>query len=194
MRLEALAAERGDQVEIEWRSFLLRPEPEQRTIEQFTKYTTSWARPAETEPMAGFVVPWSGEHPAPTGSMEAAIAGKVAESFGPQAWDRFHHGLLNAYFVEHRTVSDPAVHLEVAQAAGIDGDEFARRLTDQRDEFHAAVIDDHNAAVNAGISGIPAVVVDDKYLVSGAVDTSYYERVIDHVLSERGSGDAQSDN
>jgi len=38
--------------------------------------------------------------------------------------------------------------------------------------------------VNAGISGVPAVVVGDKYLVDGAVDADEYRQIIAKVRSE----------
>src|SRR5262249_21906184 len=46
-RLHRLREEFGDQVELEWRSYLLRPHPDRApTLEQFRTYTQSWARPA----------------------------------------------------------------------------------------------------------------------------------------------------
>ena len=40
-------------------------------------------------------------------------------------------------------------------------------------------------AVNSGITGVPAVVVDERFLVPGAVDADQYERVLEHVRTER---------
>ncbi|NOX28732.1 MAG: DUF1525 domain-containing protein, partial [Actinobacteria bacterium] len=80
------------------------------------------------------------------------------------------------------------VQLDVAELAGISREAFAVRLDDMQAEFKQSVIDDHNAAIEAGVSGVPAVVVDDKYLVSGAVDTAHYVKVIEHVLAERETG------
>ncbi len=185
MRLEQLAGMEGDGVEIEWRSFLLRPEPEERDMEKFTKYTRSWERPAEIEPEAKFNSPWSGEHEPPSHSMPAAIAGKVAASFGPEAAKAYHQGLLDAYFVENRTVSDRDVLLDVADEVGIDREEFASRFDEGRVPIAHQVIEDHNAAINAGVTGVPAVVVDGRYLVGGAVDVDQYQRVLEHVRSER---------
>lgn len=185
MRLEELQEQIGDRVDIEWRSFLLRPQPESRPMEQFTEYTHSWSRPAEMAPSAGFVVPWSGEHGPPSGSLGAAIAGKVAASFGDEAWERFHTGLLTAYFTEHRTISDLDVQVDVARAAGIDAEEFRHRLDDRFDEFRAEVVEEFETAQESGITGIPAVVADGRYLISGAVDTEHYVRVVEHIEAER---------
>jgi len=46
VRLDELQREAEDALTVEWRAFLLRPVPEQRSLEQFTRYTERWARPA----------------------------------------------------------------------------------------------------------------------------------------------------
>lgn len=185
MRLEQLAELEGDGIDIEWRSFLLRPEPEERDVDRFVEYTKSWERPASLEPEAKFNTPWSAEHAPPSHSMPAAIAGKVAATFGEGPSGAYHRALLDAYFVENRTVSDRDVLLDIAADVGIDRDEFARRFDDQRVELARLVIDDHNDAIEAGITGVPAVVVDGRYLVTGAVDVEHYRRVLAHVREER---------
>lgn len=191
MRLEELERRLGDRVSVEWRSFLLRPVPEARPMEDFTAYTESWARPSGMAPEAGFAHPWSGENPPPNGSLSSSIAGKVAESFGAEAWEAFHKGLLAAYFTEHRTISDVGVQADVAEAAGIDRAEFERRLVDDYEAAKTAVIAEFEQAQQAGITGIPSVVVDGRYLVSGAVDVEHYIRVVEHVEAER-AGEASS--
>ncbi len=188
MRLEELEEQLGDKVSITWRSFLLRPESEERDMAKFAKYTESWSRPAEVEPKAGFAIPWSEQHAPPGGSMEVAVAGRCALTFGEESWRAFHREMLDAYFVKHLTVSDREVQLDVAEVAGISREAFGVRLDDMQAEFTKSVIDDHNAAIEAGVSGVPAVVVDDKYLVGGAVDTAHYVKVIEHVLTEREAG------
>lgn len=187
MRLAKLAAAAGPSVSIEWRSYLLRPEPEERSMESFTRYTGSWARPAELEPEAGFVVPWSQEHEPPSHSLPAAIASRVAATF-PDRWGAYHGALFHAYFVEHRTISDPTVLVELAARVGIDPHAFAERFNEHAATFARESIDDHNAAVQAGIGGVPAVVVDGKYLITGAVDIEDYLAAIDQVRSERQKG------
>jgi len=185
VRLDQLLEKEGDGVSIEWRSFLLRPEPEERELEAFTKYTKSWERPASLEPAAKFTTPWTGVHAPPSHSMPAAIAGKTAATFGSVEASAYHRRLLDAYFVENRTVSERSVLIEVAVEAGIDAAEFAARFDDQRVPLGQLVIDEHNEAINSGVTGVPGVVVDGQYLVSGAVDVDHYQRVINHVRKER---------
>lgn len=190
MRLDELAAAEGDGIEIEWRSFLLRPAPEERDMLKFTKYTMSWERPGSLEPRATFRE-WSGEHEPPASSVPSAVGGKVAATFGPEKFEAFHHGLLTAYFTDNRTISDVDVMVDVAEAAGIDGTEFLGRWHHNGEALVQAVATEHQQASMAGITGVPAVVVDGKYLVTGAVDVGHYQEVLTHVRAER-AGTAES--
>ena len=130
MRLDELERREGDDITVEWRSFLLRPNPEERSRDQFRDYTMSWARPAGMEPAASFTHPWQGDAP-PSSSGPSAVAGKVAASFGGDAERRFHRALLEAYFTHNRTVSDTDVLFDVAAAVDLDPAEFSERYHDQ---------------------------------------------------------------
>lgn len=184
MRLDELAEREGSDISIEWKSFLLRPTPEERSRSEFAEYTTKWERPAGLEPKTDFRFPWTGAEP-PESSVPSAIAGKVAASFGEAEGRRFHHELLEAYFTHNRTISDLETLLDVAEQAGLDRAEFSATYHDQYQPLLRLVYDEHNLAVNSGVTGVPAVVVDQKYLVPGAVDVEQYERVLEHVRSER---------
>lgn len=182
MRLDQLAAEFGSDVEISWRAYLLRPEPKPRTLEEFRSYTQHWARPAEQEPLAIFGA-WGDAEP-PSHSVPPAIAGKVAASFGEEAFHRFKLLALEAYFRDSRTISDHAVLLDVARSAGIDAAAFVERWTGDIDRFAEEVITDHNAAMEAGVTGVPAVLVNDEYLLTGALALDDYRKVVLHLRSE----------
>lgn len=187
MRLAELGDELGDQVRIEWRSFLLRPEPADRPVEEFTAYTRKWQRPASLEPRATFST-WSGRHAPPSHSLPSSVAAKVAGSFGPAAERAYHDRLFPAYFAENRTISDRSVLLDVAAEAGLDRDDFDRRWQDQEDEHSKAVWRDYATAVQSGIQGVPAVVVDRRWLISGAVEVEEYRRAVAHAR-EHHAGD-----
>ncbi len=187
MRLEEIAEEFGPAVDLIWRSFMLRPEPEERPMDKFTRYTESWERPGSTEDRVTFNQ-WSGEHEPPSHSMPSAVAGKVAELFGLDAAKAFHHGVLRAYFTENRTVSDRTVLLDIAQEAGIDRDEFDRRWQAGEEALTSQVIAEHNEAIGAGINAVPSLVVGERYLVAGAVDVADYRQVIERFQAD-GSGE-----
>ena len=197
MRLEELAEREGANITIEWKTFLLRPEPEERSMEQFVEYTKSWERPAEMEPRAPFFWPWSGLNEPPAFSVPAAVAGKAAETFGDDVWHRFHRRLLEAYFVENRTVSDVGVLTSVAEDVGIDGDAYRTVFNEQGPDLTQRVLDVHHEALQRGVNGVPAVVVDDRYLISGAVDVDHYVAALARyreILSEESAAAEQIDD
>lgn len=184
MRLEKIAAEYGDAVEVVWKSFLLRPSPHPRSLEEHREYTRNWLRPAE-QPESGNFTVWATENPPPTHSVPALVAGKAAATFGDEAFHGFHLGVMRAYFEENRTISDPEVLTDVAKRAGIPAGEFRERLESGRQGFEDEVFAEHAEAISLGITGIPSAVVDDALLIPGAVGTDVYRRVIGDCMELR---------
>jgi predicted DsbA family dithiol-disulfide isomerase len=192
VRLGQLEEEFGDDVQITWRSFLLRPEPEERPMEAFTEYTTKWVRPASLEPRATFNT-WSGLHQPPSHSFPSAIAGKVAAGFGPEVGKTFSDRLFHAYFTENRTISDRSVLREIAGQAGIDEASFDRRWGEQEDELIKDVWRDHATAVQSGINGVPAVVVNRRWLVPGAVGLDQYREAVTYARAHPEPAEGESE-
>ena len=82
-------------------------------------------------------------------------------------------GLLRAEWAERRDVSDPAVVGEVATAAGLDG---ARVVADAaRPEIKQALRDATDAAIEAGVFGVPTLIVEGE-LFWGYDDLPWVER------------------
>ena len=155
-------------------------------MEKFTSYTESWERPGSMEPRAVFNQ-WSGVSEPPSHSMPSAIAGKVAALFGPEAYQRFHHGAMKAYFTENRTISERSVLLDIAEEAGLDRAEFDQRWSTNEEALFNEVVGEHNEAIGAGINAVPSLVVGEKYLVPGAVDVSDYRQVIERYRADVGA-------
>lgn len=177
VRLNEIEAEYEGEVTIDWRSYLLRPEPEARPMKKFAEYTQSWKNPAELEPRATFNQ-WDTSSQPPSHSLPSAMAGKVAASQGPEAYRAFSERVFRAYFTENRTISDRGVLLAIATEAGLDRDAFDRYWIENEEEIKKAVFSDYVTAVESEITGVPAVVVDRTWLVPGAVDTQHYRDLI----------------
>lgn len=176
MRLERLQREFPDELRLTWRAYLLRPYPEVRPFDEFVSYTRHWSRPAALEPGARFA-PWGDAAP-PTHSLPAALAAKVAATFGPDAFARYHHRLFEAYFSQSRTISDVHVLRNLAVECGIDADEFARRFDEDRDPLVARIAAEFEEGYERGVTGVPAVLVDHEHLVTGALDLDQYRRIV----------------
>jgi len=178
VRLGQLREKLGDRVSVEWKAFLLRSEPRERPMAAFTEYTSSWGRPASMEPGAVFRFPWSGEHRPPSHSIPSAVAAKAVEAVDPERAGDFRRELFDAYFRRNLTISDPEVLGELAAAAGVDTDRFAEALDRRHAEFESQVMADHAEAVSIGVTGVPAVLMADRFIIPGAVETSLYERLV----------------
>jgi len=154
-RLRLLEAELGGALALEWRSFLLRPRPARRTQEEFVRYTQSWLRPA-AEPDAPPLRPWQGGAGPPSHSLPPHAVAKAAARQGRAAFDAVHGRLLAAYFGESRDITDAATLRAIWQEAGLAPAAFEASA-------EAALADEvrgeHRAALEQGISGVPALAV-----------------------------------
>ncbi len=177
MRLGKLESEYGGELEVVWKSFMLRPSPHPRSLAEHREYTRNWLVPAG-QPEPGEFTVWATDEDPPTHSVPALIAGKAAATFGEEAFRRFHLEVMRAYFKENRDISDPGVLSEVAVRSGVPAGEFEERLGEGRDAFEGEVFAEHQEAVSLGVTGIPSVVVDDALLVPGAVEREVYREVI----------------
>lgn len=96
--------------------------------------------------------------------------------------DAMKERLLRAYFTEGVRISD---HDALAKLAGEIGlDEAAARDALAADAFADDVRKDLAIARESGISGVPAFVFADKYLVSGAQPADVFLRVLEKVWSD----------
>jgi predicted DsbA family dithiol-disulfide isomerase len=90
--------------------------------------------------------------------------------------------LFEAYFTHNRDLGDPEVLVDVARAVGLDADAAREVLTSGR------YADDVRAAERqwqaAGISSVPAVVINDRYLISGGQPASAFEEALRRIAAE----------
>ena len=184
MRLDQLEERLGDQITVEWRSFLLRPEPRDPDQAKFVEYTRSWLRPAEMEPATRFNV-WATDNPQPSSSVPPHVAAKAVAQVAPEAERDFHRGLLRAYFTENRTISDWGVLLDVAGEVGVDKSLLATTVDDHGTELTRQVIDEHNEAIANGINAVPTTVIAGVLPVPGAQDVDTFETWITRLIDRR---------
>jgi predicted DsbA family dithiol-disulfide isomerase len=176
VRLEKIAEEFGDSCLIEWRSFLLRPYPEPRPLDKFRQYTESWSRPA-AEPESGSFTVWSTDEAPPSHSVPPAIAAKAAARQGTDAFGRYHRALMENYFHMNRNITEPENLVRIAGETVLDVAAFVEALRDPA--LGREVVDDHNQAVSMGISGVPTVIVDGRWQLTGAQPREIYRRVVE---------------
>jgi predicted DsbA family dithiol-disulfide isomerase len=185
--LERIKADLGEMVEIDWRSFELRPEPEP-TLDPNAEYLHRvWSQ--SVYPMARergldmMTLP-----PVQPRSRKAHQAAEFAREAG--LLDAMNHALFKAFFEDGRDLADLEVLIEIGRFVGLDEDGLRTALESGRHE--ARVLEDEKLARQIGISGVPALIVTagaQAYLVSGAQP---YETVTGVIAQARSAVKAAS--
>lgn len=87
--------------------------------------------------------------------------------------------LFSAFFTHRRDVNDPQVLADEAVAIGLDGNEAQAVLADGR--FADEVRADEQVWTSRGIHGVPAMIFNSRYLVTGAQGVDNYVSVLQQV-------------
>ncbi len=185
MRWRRIEQEYGERVDVEWRAFLLRPQPPEsgrRDPEKFRVYTQSWLRPA-AEPDSGEFRVWEGDGAPPTHSIPPHTVAKAAARLGPEAFERIHERLLRAYFSENRDISDDAVLAACWAEAALPAEGFAAR---EDPAILQQIVAEHEEAVAHGATGVPAArLVGNDAVITGAHPLEVFRRWVERALARR---------
>ncbi|GGB63992.1 DsbA family oxidoreductase [Blastomonas aquatica] len=100
----------------------------------------------------------------------------AGETQGSDAQTRLKMAFFAAYFQDNRDVSDEDVLLNVVADVGLDPEDGRAVLNDPDNE--AAVRSHLDHWIEQGISGVPAIIFDGKYLVPGAQEAETFVNVI----------------
>jgi predicted DsbA family dithiol-disulfide isomerase len=92
------------------------------------------------------------------------------------------HALFTAYFTDGLNPGDHDVLVEAARKAGLDPEEAAEVLRSGRyvDEVRAA----ERLWQSRGISAVPAIIVNERYLISGGQPPEAFEQAIRQIAAE----------
>ena len=92
---------------------------------------------------------------------------------------------LRAYFTENRTISDYEVLAAIAEESGVDRAAFWSELDIGRSDAANAAIDEHNEAIEQGITAVPTVLASG-FAVPGAQDVETYVRLFERMYAQAG--------
>lgn len=181
VRLERLRDEFEGRVELDWRCFLLRPADRgARDPERFRAYTQSWLRPAEEADAGSFRV-WESDAPPPSHSVPPHRVARAAAEQG--GFDAIHPRLLHAYFAENRDITDEDTLQTIWSEAGLPAEGFARAW---QDDVLSSVLAEHDAALEDGVTGVPAVrLAGNDAIIVGAQPLELYRRWAQRALDGR---------
>lgn len=118
----------------------------------------------------------------PTNSFDAHRLMHLGKSLGLQ--DAVSEKLFAAYFTEGRHIGKKETLLAIATDVGLDSARTQVML--DTDEFSEAVRQDEDEAQLFGLTGVPAFVLNRKYLISGAQPTEIFTQALQKLAGEPG--------
>lgn len=175
-----------EDIEVVWRSFELRPQnmpplPPAQEEAYKARIAAAWPR---TQQMAqqNFGVEMK-THRWGVSSRLALEGAKFAEEKG--LGEAYHQAMFQAHFVEDRDFGDLETLADLAEEVGLDRVEF---ITAIESGAYAKAVDTDVAQAHAyGISGVPAAIIQDKYLVSGAQPLEALQDIVRQVREREGA-------
>ncbi|MXP43211.1 DsbA family oxidoreductase [Allopontixanthobacter sediminis] len=189
------------EADIRWHAFELNPdmpaEGEERSAHIARKYgrTLEQARGVQDQMRtaaqdAGVSLDYSGDgDPPPAMMWNTFDAHKLLvwalESTGPEAQNRLKLALFDAHFGQRRNLGDHDVLVDIAVGAGLDREAAAAALASN--ELAAHVRAEEQAAYDMNITGVPAMLIEGKYLIPGAQEPEVYANALRRVAVKVGA-------
>lgn len=136
---------------------------------------------------AGYSFAYSGDGEAPramiwnTFAAHKLLKWTLVEA-GAEAQTRLKLALFDAHFQQRRDVSDPDVLVAIAAAEGLDPEGARSALDDPA--LGQIVRSEEAQAWDMNISGVPAMLVQGKYLIPGAQEPDVYVQALRRVAAK----------
>lgn len=106
----------------------------------------------------------------------------AGEQDGPSLQRAFKMALFNAYFTAGESVASHAVLLQAASQVGLDSAHAARILAS--DDYAAEVREREQFYQQQGIHSVPAIVINQRHLISGGQPPEVFEQALRQILTE----------
>lgn len=197
---QALGTLEGEiEAEVRWRPFELNPDMPQEGEEQEVHLQRKYGRSAEEgakvrgqmksiAESAGVSLNYEGgEEPAPLAMMWNTRACHrlltfALEEAGPRVQTELKLALFKAHFNERRDLSNSEVLLEIAASVGLH--KLAAKAALDDAELNARVEAEEREAWEHNISGVPAMIINGKFMVPGAQGPETYVNVLRKVVEK----------
>ena len=184
--------------EIRWRPFELNPQMPAEGEEQEAHLQRKYGRPAEEGARirgqmkaiaegAGVSLSWEGEGEAPPAMMWNTrdchkLLTFALEQAGPEVQTALKLALFRAHFNERKPLGDRDLLLDIAAGVGLHREAAKTALDDP--ELEARVLAEEAQAWDMNISGVPAMIVENKFLIPGAQAPEVYVNALRRVAEK----------
>ena len=196
---KALAELEGEiGAEIRWRPFELNPDMAPEGEEQEAHLQRKYRRPAEEGVAlrgqmkaiaegAGVSLSYEGEGEAPPAMMWNTrdchkLLAFALEQAGPAVQTALKLALFRAHFNQRANLSDRDVLLDIAAEAGLHRAAAKAALDDP--DLEARVLAEEQQAWDLNISGVPAMIVNDRFMIPGAQAPEVYFNALRRVAAK----------
>ena len=179
-----------DSIEVIWKSYQLNPDmvtDPGKNINQYLAEVKGWTeeRAREmnnyvTEMAAGAGLTYHLDKAIVANSFDAHRLSHMARVKGVQ--DAAEEQIFAAYFTEGRNTADHETLADIAASAGLDRSEATSML--QSDAYATDVEQDIYEAQQIGVRGVPFFVIDRKYAISGAQESTTFLQALTKAWSE----------
>lgn len=184
--------------QIRWRPFELNPDMPSEGEEQEAHLQRKYGRPAEEGARlrgqmkaiadgAGVSLSYEGEGEAPPAMMWNTrdchkLLTFALDEAGPGVQTALKLALFRAHFNERRNLGDRTVLLDIAASIGLHREAAKAALDDP--EIEARVLAEEAQAWDMNISGVPAMIVENKFLIPGAQPPEVYVNALRRVAEK----------
>jgi predicted DsbA family dithiol-disulfide isomerase len=163
-------------IEVQWRSFELRPKDGLPLPPEHKAFIL--ARRPLFEKMAqqsyGLEI---NSGPFGINSRPALVGAKYAEAHG--VGEAYHRRVMRAYWQAGQSIEEVEILQQIAGEIGLAVDEFTMALQDP--QYEVAVTQDIRAAWQLGIQGVPALLFEKKYFISGAQPYAVLAEIVERI-------------
>lgn len=182
--------EHKDDVEIEYKSYLLMPDAEyQPGLSYYEFFADKFGMPvdkaekqlkqqAESAKASGVVMNHDIAKIANTFDGHRAFQYAKEQGRGTDFFKRFY----SAHFTEGEVLSDTDTIVRISEEIGLDGD--AVRSVVENEENTGKIQQDISQAQQLGVQGVPFFLVNDKYSISGAQPVELFQQALNQIWQE----------
>lgn len=168
-------------LEIEWKAFELRPEGSPPMDDEYRAMIESnWGQVSDMAQAQYGVTMKS--HRFDINTRLAHRSAKVVERLAPEQLNAYNMALFAAYFEHDLDIGTADVLVQVAEGLGIDG--AALRAGLDAGEGSEQVYVEQQFAREANITGVPAYIFLDKYLLSGVRPPEQLVAIVHQIQSQ----------